>query len=455
MSIVCCLSQSAQQSRHVPSRIRAPIAPGNGARSNPSFSAPQRAHFTVAIRPMSTMCLPSFRNVASAEGIRTGGSGPPDNARPALRTRYIPRSHERAPDHAATAPPPRRALPQSVARIRRARTRQHPAVDDRPRAERNTRLSRARHAAECRRLMPGPAAVESRRMPHHLDRSLELPHSGRWPQRADRSGVLRAGFAGALRRTAPPGAAGTRARRTSADRPRAAIPRSLRPLRYRHDPRARAPFRVHGLVRAARPRTAAPRARRTVGDRVRLAWLRGASPRRARRVRSRAPFFRPLADAPPLDALVRVDVERRRAPRVFRGRLGVPSGLRDDRRARGSVRRGSHADRRIRSTLVHERGAHESRRSRRGVPRPALRASLASVGDGGDAFGYLPADRRAGGRAAAAGARRLGGGGGGAPGAPRLLGPPRGRDGGAAGSPPPGRKGGGFPPPAKIRSIAS
>src|SRR5579862_2556628 len=53
MSIVCCLSQSAQHAWQMLSRTRTPIGPGNGARSNPSRVFPQRAHTTSAIVSLS------------------------------------------------------------------------------------------------------------------------------------------------------------------------------------------------------------------------------------------------------------------------------------------------------------------------------------------------------------------------------------------------------------------
>src|SRR6187455_2235648 len=61
--MVCCLSHSAQQFLQISVTMRAPMAPGNGGRSNPSRASPQRVQVTSAMSLLRHPDVSAFAGV--------------------------------------------------------------------------------------------------------------------------------------------------------------------------------------------------------------------------------------------------------------------------------------------------------------------------------------------------------------------------------------------------------
>src|SRR3954469_15407145 len=76
--MVCCRNHCPQQSWQISARIRAPIAPGKGGRSNPARVCPQRTHVTSAIVLAGELMAASVVDAGETEELEQADVEPAD-----------------------------------------------------------------------------------------------------------------------------------------------------------------------------------------------------------------------------------------------------------------------------------------------------------------------------------------------------------------------------------------
>ncbi len=224
--------------------------------------------------------------------------------------------------------------------------------------------------------------------------TLEPPRTAGRAQHSDRSDVERARVAGSIRRSAPLGRAGHCIRRPAAAGRRRAVAQSLRPSRRYDGAAPRRGTSPRNVGRGTRSRAFRSEARWSHSGRAGLVarTRTGIGPHHGD---TRATLQQPGHWRPRRHPVVWLCAHRGERPAaVLRRRQRLSPGLRRDRRTVWSVRRRPHADRGIRTALVHALCPHESGRSGGGLPRPER------ARDGADSLGHVQAHRRSDGRAA-------------------------------------------------------